>query len=240
MARRRGHNEGSIYPRLNADGKIIGYQVQVLLPNRKRKTLGTVRTRREAVQLAQKGQFDLSAGRLSESPRQTVQHYLAAWLEAKQPGIRYKTYVTYRTAIGHAVHHIGNIRLDALRPVQVEQCERALSATKGPHTVEQVHRVLHAAFRRAVQLDLISRNPTDAVIAPRPPKSQRTSLTLPQAQHFLGTTRNDRLHPLYVLLTTTGLRLGEALGLQWRYVNRARAPWLSPLPFNSRRDVDLS
>jgi integrase len=29
-------------------------------------------------------------------------------------------------------------------------------------------------------------------------------------------TEDDRLHALWVLLATTGLRLGEAIGLQWQ------------------------
>jgi integrase len=145
--------------------------------------------------------------------------YLAEWLETKRPSIRYKTYVTYRTAIAHATAVIGAVQLGALRPAHIQRCERELSARKGARTVEQVHMVLHAALRRAVQLDLISRNPTEAVAAPRPVIAERPALTMEQARDFFAVTREDRLYPLYVLLTTAGLRLGEALGLVWRYVN---------------------
>lgn len=193
--------------------------MQVSLPDGRRKTLGTVPTRREALKLAQTGQVEATAGRLSTTPRQTLGAYLAEWLEIKGAGIRYKTYVTYRTAIRHATASIGDVQLGALRPAHIQRCERELSAKKGARTVEQVHMVLHAALRRAVQLDLINRNPTEAVIAPHPVIAERPALTMEQARDFFTVTREDRLYPLYVLLTTAGLRLGEALGLSWRYVN---------------------
>lgn len=219
MARHRGHNEGSIFPRRRADGRITGYQVQVLLPDGRRRTLGTVKTRREALKLVHQGQVDVAAGKLVSTPRQSLATYLTDWLEAKRPSIRYKTHVTYRTAINHATRLIGDVRLDALRPAHVEACERRIREGQGARTAEQVHTVLHAALRRAVQLDLIQRNPTEAVIAPRPKRSERPSLTLDQAQTLFEATRDDRLHALYVLLTTAGLRLGAALGLEWQSVD---------------------
>ena len=39
--RKRGNNEGGITKRYNRDGKLIGYQVRIQLPDGKRKTLGT-------------------------------------------------------------------------------------------------------------------------------------------------------------------------------------------------------
>jgi integrase len=219
LARRRGHHEGGITARKNADGKVVGYQVQVRLPDGSRKTLGTVQTRREALKLVQQGQVDASAGRLSTAPRQTLESYLREWLETKRPGIRYKTYVTYRTAVRHASASIGNIQLAAVRPMHIERCESEILTANGARTAQIVHMVLHAALRRAVQLDVISRNPTQAVVGPRPVRSERPTLTLEQARDFFYATREDRMYPLYVVLITAGLRLGEALGLPWRYVN---------------------
>jgi hypothetical protein len=75
MTQRRGHKEGGITKRYSRDGRFLGYQVQVLLVNGRRKTLGTTKTRREAVRLAQYGHVELAAGRLAASPRQTFETY---------------------------------------------------------------------------------------------------------------------------------------------------------------------
>jgi integrase len=219
VAQRRGHHEGGIAKRRNADGKVVGYQVQVRLPDGTRKTVGTVATKREAVALAQLRQVDVTAGRLSSSPRQTLGAYLADWLETKRSTIRYKTYVTYRTVVRHATGVIGQTQLDAVRPTHIERCEREIGTSKGMRTAQQVHTMLHGALGRAVQLDLISRNPVDAVATPRAVPAERPTLTLDQARDFFEATTDEQLYPLYVILVTTGMRLGEALGLPWRYVN---------------------
>jgi integrase len=41
------------------------------------------------------------------------------------------------------------------------------------------------------------------------------TLTLDQVGALLEVSRGDRFHALWVILATTGLRLGEALGLKW-------------------------
>jgi hypothetical protein len=54
--------------------------------------------------------------------------------------------------------------------------------------------VLNQAFRRAVQLDLIARNPMEAVEPPRTPRIERPSLTIEQAGVFFTATRSDRMY----------------------------------------------
>jgi integrase len=46
-------------------------------------------------------------------------------------------------------------------------------------------------------------------------RQERPTLTLEQAYRLFESTQDDWLHALYVVLATTGLRLGEALGLSW-------------------------
>lgn len=219
MAERRGHKEGGITKRYGRGGRFLGYQVQILLANGQRKTLGTKKTRREAVKLAQHGQVELAAGRLTVSPRQTLETYLTDWLETKRPSIRYKTYVTYKTVIGHVCSRIGRMRLDAVTPRDIQHCERQLGEATGARTVQQMHMVLRQALDRAVKLDMIGRNPADAVEPPRSSTPERPSLSIEQAGQLFSATKNDRFYALYVVLTTTGVRLGEALGLQWDAVD---------------------
>jgi integrase len=219
MAERRGHKEGGITKRYSRDGRLLGYQVQVKLPTGIRKTLGTTKRYREAVKLAQRGQVELAAGRLTTSPRQTLDTYLTAWLASKRPSLRYKTYVTYQTVIRHACARIGRMRLDAIKAKDIEDCERDLGSATGARTVQQMHMVLRQALDRAVKLDMIGRNPADAVEPPRSTTPERPSLSIGQAGTLFSATKNDRFFALYVVLTTTGIRLGEALGLQWDAVD---------------------
>jgi integrase len=89
--------------------------------------------------------------------------------------------------------------------------ESGLSA----RSVEQTHCVLHLALKQAMHWGIIGRNPSELVIPPRSRTREMTALNRCQLQHLLSATASTRWHTLWVLLGTTGMRLGEALGLKW-------------------------
>jgi integrase len=59
------------------------------------------------------------------------------------------------------------------------------------------------------------RNPTEAVTVPRPTRREMHTLSEEEVGRLFEASRGHRLHALWVLLATTGLRLGEAQGLLW-------------------------
>jgi integrase len=66
---------------------------------------------------------------------------------------------------------------------------------------------------------LTARDPTELVSPPRPVRREMTALTGSQFGQLLRFTEGSRWYPLWVLLGTSGLRVGEALGLQWNDVD---------------------
>jgi integrase len=213
---KRGRYEGGISKRYSRDGKLIGYQVQIRMPGGQRKTLGTADTMREARLLAQRGQVELASGRLNGDRRQRLDDYLQAWIESKSPGLAVKTLVAYDLNRRRLLNHIGSIRLDALRPTHIQQAYTDLSASGlSAYSVRQAHQLMHAALQDAVFLGLVPFNAADAVSQPRTPYKEMNTLTAEQVGQLFRWSREDWLHPLWVVLATTGLRLGEALGLRW-------------------------
>jgi integrase len=87
-----------------------------------------------------------------------------------------------------------------------------------PRTVNYVHTIVHRAFKDAVRWSRLARNPADAADPPRGgQKSDGVhSWDAATLREFLAASSasGDRLHPLWVLLATTGMRRGEALGLR--------------------------
>jgi integrase len=72
-----------------------------------------------------------------------------------------------------------------------------------------------------VRRGLIRRNPAATVEIPRATPARPRVWTHDEATAFLVGSSNDRLHTLYRLLLLTGLRRGEAVGLQWADVDLA-------------------
>jgi integrase len=120
-----------------------------------------------------------------------------------------------------SVYHIGHLPIRELKPAHIRECYTKLME-KGPkgkplskRSVQQTHTVLHTAIEQAVKEELLLPNPCDAVTAPRPERNEMRVLTLEQAQTLLQSTASDHLHPLWVTLLLTGMRVGEAIALRW-------------------------
>ena len=67
----------------------------------------------------------------------------------------------------------------------------------------------------------LARNPADMADPPKRSANQREiqAWNAETLRSFLQLTKDDELHTLWVLLATTGLRRGEALGLRWNDVD---------------------
>ena len=90
-------------------------------------------------------------------------------------------------------------------------------------TVNYVHTILHRAFKDAVRWGRLARNPADAADPPRGGQKSDGVHAWDAAtlRTLLAQSREsgDRLHALWVLLATTGMRRGEAIGLRWKDVD---------------------
>lgn len=64
-------------------------------------------------------------------------------------------------------------------------------------------------------------NAAAGVAPPKPPHREMLYLTPDEARRFLAAIEDDPLEPLYTLALTTGMRLGELLGLRWQAVEGA-------------------
>lgn len=94
-------------------------------------------------------------------------------------------------------------------------------------TVNYVHTILHRAFRDAVRWGRLARNPADAADPPKAGQKldDMSTWDADTLRSFIAQSReaNDRLHALWVLFATTGMRRGEALGLRWRDLDLDKA-----------------
>ncbi len=214
MAKKRGHNEGSIYQR--KDGRwTAAITLDRDASGKVRKEYVYGKTRKEvAAQLTAKV-AERNRGIILEPTKQTVGQFIDAWMQGvKRISVRPTTYDTYGFVLRHAAP-IRDIPVSKLTAQQVQRLLSDLRETGLGRTIEVLHAVLHQAFAQAVRWDLIPRNIIDAVTVPKAPRDEISPLTEDEAQKFLDAAEDDRLHALYVLAITCGLRFGEVLGLRW-------------------------
>ena len=88
-------------------------------------------------------------------------------------------------------------------------------------SLKGLHDTLRASLNDAKKYGFIRDNPCTGVELPRAESTQAKIWTPEQVQSFLESTRRSRYVTLWRLLFATGLRRGEALGLQWADVDLA-------------------
>jgi integrase len=202
-----------------------GWWARISLPNGKRKATYH-QTQEQAIKSLVKMRADLQAGTLSHAPGVTLGQHLEGWLEHRKQDWRANTHAANITPVKHhIIPTIGKIKLDRLRPLDLENAFREM-ARRGanPPTVFYAYKTLKAALRQAVRWQMISSNPIDAVRTPKNEPMKRNALTGDEIHRFLNhdEVRYHALHPLCYLAFSTGLRRGELLGLRWSDMDLSR------------------
>jgi integrase len=189
---------------------------------RRQKSKGGHRTRKAAEAALRELSAAVDARRYVERSTTTVSNYLDEWLAVVQPRLRPTSWNSYRQAVAHVKGRVGAVPLQSLVPLEVENLYKELLATRGrqgrllsPKTVRGVHVVLRKALADAERLGLVVRNAAAAAKPPVPSKHEHTTWTAEQLARFLRSLEGERLAAAFVLLATTGMRRGEALGLRW-------------------------
>jgi integrase len=183
------------------------------------KTVAGTRKQAERALRELLGQKD--SGTLTKTTRESAETYVTRWLDVWCKGqVRERTLASYRWLLKQYVfpvlgtRKLAQLQPDELRALYQAMAERDLSS----RTIRYTHAVIRQALQKAVDLNLLVRNPADLA---RPPKGVTTErrelnvITPDQTGKFLDAARRDRWYALWLLLLTSGLRPGEALGLKW-------------------------
>lgn len=214
--RLRGHREGSIYHR--KDGRWCAEPPHV---DGKRKFLYG-KTRAEVARKLNRALEDIERGLPVPDDRLTVKGWLTHWLEdVARPGVRDSTYRSYKNLVyAHLIEELGRVKLVRLTPPDIERMmARRRAAGQTPANVAKMRTVLRRALTVAMQHGLIYRNVAALTSPPRVEKHEPRPLTIDEFKRFIAALDDDPLRSLYLVDVTTGLRLGELLGLDWSDVD---------------------
>jgi len=191
---------------------------------KRQKWVGGFRTKKDAEVALAKALDRVHTGTFVDAGHLTVGAYLEQWLEGIRTSVRAKTAFSYEDTLrAYVIARVGPVRLGDLNAPRIRALYAELlesGSRRGPgglsaRTVAYTHRVLSHALKDAVRADLLLRNPAELVRPPRAARPVTGTWTAEQVGTFLRVVDGDRLRALWALLATTGMRRGEALGLNW-------------------------
>ena len=160
---------------------------------------------------------DMDTQTYVEPSKQTVREYLEGWIKTKQ-NLSHKTHREYTAMLERYIYpEVGSQKLHEVTPQRLQMIYQKMTQELGlsPRTVQYTHAVVRQAFKQAVRWNLLVRSPAEHLSIPRQHRKESQILTPKQVGLLLEATHGDDLHPLWMLLLTSGLRPQEALALQW-------------------------
>jgi integrase len=176
---------------------------------------------REAKRILAGLQRDLTLERLAAPSRLTLAEWVDHWLATAE--YRPSTVATYRQVLAPVLARIGHQRLSKLTPVLLHGVFATLAQGMGDRRRQMAYLALARCLRQAVRLGVLGSNPLDRVAKPAWTPRERRYWSPDETARFLATCLAEprRWSPLFVVLATGGLRIGEALGVQWQDVDLA-------------------
>jgi integrase len=116
MARKkeRGNGSGTVYPRKNKQGKIIGYRGSYFAPDGKRRYVSAKR-KGDAERALKQPMTDADRGFVFDGGTLTLEDYLTRWLsDSVKDTVRRSTFVQYVSVVNrHLIPALGRLKLKA-------------------------------------------------------------------------------------------------------------------------------
>ncbi len=215
MAKRklkRANQEGSIFQQKNGT-----WRAQITLGG-KRLSISRL-SQAECKDWIRKMLNKVDAGLTFEILQLTFASYLQDWLANAKSTVRFTTFEQYEQISRDYINpFLGSVKVFELRPEHVQHLYAThMQNGASARTVRMVHCVVHRSLNQAVQMGLIERNPASFVKPPRIKRNEMKFFDEGQVQSFLivAESQHDRYLALWKVAITTGMRMGELLGLKW-------------------------
>jgi integrase len=224
MTPRRSNHEGSIYQR-KSDGLWMGVaHIGYDASGKPLRKYVSSKKRPEVVKQLKELHRKIDDGRLLKDDDVNVCELFGRWFDdVMRHQIAPSTFGNYQTIVRmHVLPALGRKKLVELTVSDVDKL-LSLKTDGGlsPSTVRRIRAVLAQCLDQAIRWELIYRNVATLSRSPKMNRREGRTLTPEQARHLLEALQGHHNEALYALMLSTGLRRGEALGLQWRDFDRS-------------------
>lgn len=214
MARKRQHNEGTIF----FDAARGNWRVQITRLDGSRASK-RFRSEDEAKDWHREQILLQGRGLLSGSGDTPLAEWVLEWLDIYiRPSVRQRTFERYLSLANH-LESVAHMRLRDLRPNHFQRLYSELRGRFSSETTKKIHNLLGASIKQAVANRSIHANPMDGVTPPKVVREEVETFTHEELDMLLAAAKGKAKYPVLVLAIHTGMRLGELLGLRWQDVD---------------------
>lgn len=164
---------------------------------------------------------EINDGAFVEESDETIAEFMKNWLTNKKNQVRPGTWKSYSWLINtHLIPHLGKVKVFQLKPRHLNDLynQKLLNAISA-NSIKKLHGLIKDALDEGIGFGDISKNVANAVTPPRVKKVKFEVWNEAQLKVFLESAKSNRFYIVFDLAASTGMRIGEILGLRWKDVD---------------------
>jgi integrase len=175
------------------------------------------KTEERARNLLAERRTEVVRGRYVPPAEMTLAELVDQYLAARAGDLVPASIARYRRAFGLVPARLAGRRIDRLGAMDLQGLYGTLLADgHSPNGIRNLHKVLSGAFTQAIAWGIAHTSPTKGVRVPIPQKRAPAVWSEIECARFLLAESEDPGYGvLWRLMLATGMRIGEALALQW-------------------------
>lgn len=214
------------------------YRYHIIDPEtgkRKQKETRGFLTKPEAEEEAKKIIAELSQGTYIEEKNISFQDFSAQWIEFYETAGRVKNSTVFlrKSQLKILLSAFGAMRIKDINKLTYQKMLNDMfSSGYSKKTISGAHEVGKMIFEKAVELEKIKNNPTQYAVIPSQQETIEDLeknevpryLEKSELSHFLKVAKDfgePSDYPIFLLLSYSGMRSGEALALKWSDINES-------------------
>jgi len=214
MAKKRSHNEGTIYQLPSGS-----WRAQIYINGRR---LGkTKKSKREAQVWLRKTLEKTTQGYTGKGSNVLYKDFLQNWLSIKESTVKQSTWILYEITIrNHIEPNLGNEKICNIEPIDIQNLYLMKREQNiGNRTILVMHTIINHSLDMAVKTGALLSNPAQLVSPPRYSSPEMDFYSEHEITQLLLAVKGTSLEALIHLAITTGMRQSELLALKWSDVD---------------------
>ncbi|MBY0005742.1 site-specific integrase [Priestia aryabhattai] len=188
---------------------------------------------REAKKLAAQFEVEVYSGEYIAPEKMLFKAFVEEWRNKyAEEHLSPNTLVTYMLHLkNRIIPFFGEVKLEKIKPLHVLDFLKSLEGeglrkdgkkgTLSTSTIEYNHRILKNIFNRAVEWQLIKKNPMENIKKPKRIQKETSVYDKVEAELLISCLKKEETmwSVMIKIAITTGLRRGELLGLEWKHID---------------------
>jgi len=184
-------------------------------------------TKKEAERVLQKMILEVENKEYISDSNVTVKEFLLEWLDTYCRSKSPTTINSYKDIInGYLIPEFGRVKLKDLQTLSIQkfynrlyECSPLSKKPLSAKSVKNIHMVFNSALKRAVQLDILKKNPAQNIQLQKCKRYQSDVYDTTELAQLITALRGTDLECPIMILLMMGIRRGELLALTYEKID---------------------